>query len=83
MDTLRATLMDGEKVMEVMRQNVSYRKIEIKGKQRLVNGQPCLIKGVNRHERDPDGGYVVSVKNMIRDIKVAKHLNINAIRTSH
>lgn len=52
-------------------------------KQLLVNGQPVLIKGVNRHEIDPDGGYVVSVKNMIRDIKVAKQLNINAIRTSH
>lgn len=81
--TLRATLMDGDKVLEVIRQNVGFRKIEIKGKQLLVNGQPVLIKGVNRHEIDPDGGYVVSVENMIRDIKVAKQLNINAIRTSH
>ena len=83
MYTLRATLMDGDKVLEVIRQNVGFRKIEIKGKQLLVNGQPVLIKGVNRHEIDPDGGYVVRVENMIRDIKVAKQLNINAIRTSH
>lgn len=75
--------MDGDKVLEVIRQNVGFRKIEIKGKQLLVNGQPVLVKGVNRHEIDPDGGYVVSVENMIRDIKVAKQLNINAIRTSH
>lgn len=81
--TLRATLMDGEKTVEVIRQNVGFRKIEIKDKQMLVNGQPVLIKGVNRHEVDPDGGYVVSVENMIRDIKVAKQLNLNAIRTCH
>ena len=81
--TLRATLMDGEKTVEVIRQNVGFRKIEIRNKQMLVNGQPVLIKGVNRHEVDPDGGYVVSVENMIRDIKVAKQLNLNAIRTSH
>lgn len=81
--TLRATLTDGGKTVEVIRQNVGFRKIEIKGKQMLVNGQPVLIKGVNRHEMDPDGGYVVSVDRMINDIKVAKQLNINAIRTSH
>lgn len=81
--TLRATLMDGEKTVEVIRQNVGFRKIEIRNKQMLVNGQPVLIKGVNRHEVDPDGGYVVSVENMIRDIKVAKRLNLNAIRTCH
>ena len=75
--------MDGDKVLEVIRQNVGFRKIEIKGKQLLVNGQPVLIKGVNRHEIDPDGGYVVSVENMIRDIKVDKQLNINAKRTIH
>ena len=81
--TLRATLMDGEKTVEVIRQNVGFRKIEIRNKQMLVNGQPVLIKGVNRHEVDPDGGYVVSVENMLRDIKVAKQLNLNAIRTCH
>lgn len=81
--TLRATLLSDGKVVEVIRQNVGFRKIEIKNKQMFVNGQPILIKGVNRHEVDPDGGYVVNVENMIRDIKVAKQLNINAIRTSH
>lgn len=81
--TLRATLMDGDKVLGVIHQNVGFRKIEIKNKQMYVNGQPVLIKGVNRHELDPDGGYVVSVERMIQDIKVAKELNINAIRTCH
>ena len=51
--------------------------------QLLVNGQPVLIKGVDRHELDPDGGYVVSVDRMIQDIKVMKQLNVNAVRTCH
>ena len=80
---LRATLLDGSNTLEVIHQNVGFRKIEIKNSQVLVNGQPVLIKGANRHEIDPDGGYVVSVERMIQDIKVAKQLNINAIRTSH
>ncbi len=49
----------------------------------LVNGQPVLIKGANRHEIDPDGGYVVSMERMIQDIKIMKRLNINAVRTCH
>ena len=62
---------------------VGFRKIEIKDKQFLVNGQPVLIKGADRHEMDPDGGYVVSVERMIQDIQVMKRLNINAVRTCH
>ncbi len=62
---------------------VGFRKVEIKNKQFLVNGQPVLIKGADRHEMDPDGGYVVSVERMIQDIKVMKRLNINAVRTCH
>ena len=80
---LRTTLIDNGKILEVIHQNVGFRKIEIKNKQMYVNGQPVLIKGVNRHEIDPDGGYVISMERMIQDIKVAKELNINAIRTSH
>lgn len=48
-----------------------------------MNGQPVLIKGVNRHEIDPDGGYVVSVDRMLQDIRLMKENNINAVRTSH
>ena len=81
--TLRTILEDNGNTLQVIHQNVGFRKIEIKDKQMFVNGQPILIKGVNRHELDPDGGYVVSMERMIEDIKVAKQLNINAIRTSH
>lgn len=62
---------------------VGFRKVEIKNKQFCVNGQPVLIKGADRHEVDPDGGYVVSVDRMIQDIKIMKRLNINAVRTCH
>ena len=77
------TLKQGDKVLEVIRQRVGFRHIEIKGGQLLVNGQPILIKGADRHELDPDGGYIVSVDRMIQDIKIMKQLNINAVRTCH
>lgn len=60
-----------------------FRTVEIKDKQVLVNGQPVLIKGVNRHEISTTGGYVISREEMIRDIRLMKELNINAVRTSH
>ncbi len=62
---------------------VGFRKVEIRNKQLLVNGQPVLIKGANRHEMDPDGGYCVSMERMVQDIKIMKRLNINAVRTCH
>ncbi len=80
---LYTTLKDGDKVIEVIPQNVGFRKIEIKNAQFLVNGQPVLIKGVNRHEIDPDHGYCISMERMLQDIKVMKQLNVNAVRTCH
>ena len=77
------TVRQGGKVLEVVRQRVGFRHIEIKGGQLLLNGQPILIKGADRHELDPDGGYIVSVERMIQDIKIMKQLNINAVRTCH
>ncbi len=68
---------------EYIREQVGFRHVEIKGGQLLVNGQPILIKGVNRHELDPDGGYVVSRERMEQDVKIMKELNINAVRTCH
>ncbi len=71
------------RVLEAVRKKIGFRHIEIAGGQLLVNGQPILIKGADRHELDPDGGYVVSVERMIQDIRIMKQLNINAVRTSH
>ena len=81
--TLIMTLKQGDKVLEAIRQRIGFRHVEIKGGQLLVNGQPILIKGADRHELDPDGGYIVSVERMIQDIKIMKYLNINAVRTCH
>ena len=76
--TLRATC--GSEVIPV---KVGFRKVEIVNAQVLVNGQPVLFKGVDRHELDPDGGYVVSRERMLQDIQIMKKFNVNAIRTSH
>ena len=62
---------------------VGFRRVEIVNGQLLVNGKAVLIKGANRHEMDPDGGYVVSRERMIQDIKEMKRMNINAVRTCH
>lgn len=82
--TLELALLNAdESPIEVIHQPVGFRKVEIKNGLLLVNGQPILIKGADRHELDPDGGYIVSEERMIQDIRIMKELNINAVRTSH
>lgn len=81
--TLLASQYNNGQLSEVIPVKVGFRKVEIIGHQLLVNGQPVLIKGVNRHEMDPDGGYVVSHQRMEQDIQIMKQNNINAVRTSH
>ncbi|HET9571525.1 MAG TPA: glycoside hydrolase family 2 TIM barrel-domain containing protein [Bacteroidales bacterium] len=81
--TLKAVLKESSKVLEVIPLKVGFRKIEIKNAQLLVNGKPILIKGVNRHEMDPDHGYYLTKERMIQDIKIMKEFNINAVRTCH
>ena len=78
--TLYASLEGNNEIIPI---KVGFRKIELKNTQVLVNGQPILIKGANRHELDPDGGYVISKERMIQDIQVMKQFNLNAVRTCH
>ena len=80
---LRVTARSACKAEETVTLNVGFRSVEIKNAQLLVNGQPVLIKGVNRHEMSPDGAYNVTRDEMLRDIKVMKELNINTVRTCH
>ena len=80
---LVANLTENGKVVESIPIQVGFRKIELKNAQVLINGQPILIKGVDRHEVDPDYGYIISKERMIQDIKRMKELNINAVRTCH
>ena len=81
--TLVANLQENGKIIESIPIKVGFRKIELKNGQILVNGQAVLFKGADRHEMDPDKGYVVSKERMIQDIKRMKELNINAVRTCH
>ncbi|MBE0534637.1 MAG: DUF4981 domain-containing protein [Phycisphaerae bacterium] len=82
--TLVLTLHDAEgNLMEAESCRVGFRKIEIAGGRVLVNGQPVLFYGVNRHEHDPDHGRAIPITRMIQDIKLLKQNNINAVRTSH
>ena len=81
--SLIITLKKKDQVLQVVKQKIGFRNVAIKNGQLLVNGQPILIKGADRHELDPDGGYIVSVERMKQDIQIMKQLNINAVRTSH
>ena len=82
--TLKLSACNGAgEVVESTSLNVGFRTVEMKDGQLKVNGQPVLIKGVNRHELVPVKGYVVSEADMIRDIRVMKELNVNAVRTCH
>ena len=78
--TLRASMQGSNEVIPV---RVGFRKIELKGDQILVNGKAVLFKGADRHEMDPDGGYVVSPERMLQDIQIMKQFNLNAVRTCH
>ena len=70
-------------IAEMTSIRVGFRKVEIRNRQLLVNGQPIYIKGVNRNEFLPESGYVVTAESMIRDIELMKRHNINTVRTSH
>jgi len=71
------------KPLEYTGHDVGFRKVEIKGGQLLVNGRPIYLKGVNRHEHDPVTGHAVSLESMVRDVRLMKQFNVNAVRTSH
>src|ERR1039458_345269 len=70
-------------VLEVIPQNVGFRRVEIKGGRFLINGKAILVKGVNRHEHSADTAKYVPVDLMVKDIRLMKQFNINAVRTSH
>ena len=78
------TLNDEEgNVVEAIGNNVGFRDVRIRDGRVLVNGKPIRLRGVNRHEHDPEFGRVVSEERMIEDIKLMKQANMNAVRTAH
>ncbi|WP_207532119.1 glycoside hydrolase family 2 TIM barrel-domain containing protein [Desertivirga arenae] len=68
---------------EVMSTKIGFRQVEIKNSQLLVNGEPILLKGVNRHEIHPTLGKSVTTGSMIEDIRLMKQNNINTVRSCH
>lgn len=80
---LEVSVSDRKGVTENTAIQIGFRDVCIRGGQLLVNGEPVLIKGANRHEMNPYKGYTVSEADMIQDIQIMKQLNINAVRTCH
>ena len=62
---------------------VGFRRVEVSDRELLLNGYPVFIRGVNRHDHDPDTGKTVTVASMRRDAELMKQHNINAVRTAH
>lgn len=82
--TLVVELLDSEgKQIEITSKRVGFRKLEIKNGIALLNGMPVYFRGTNRHEHDPYKGRAVSRQFMMKDIKLLKQFNFNAVRTSH
>ena len=82
--TLVLQLLDKKmRVVEVITRQVGFREVKIEAGQLRVNGQPVYLKGVNRHELDPERGRAVTEAGMLQDIRLMKQHNINAVRTSH
>lgn len=81
--TVQVELKNKNKIVEVYHLPVAFRKIEVAGNQILFNGTPLKIRGVNRHEFEPNQGWVVSKEQMIKELKLMKQGNINFVRTSH
>ena len=69
--------------VEAVSTRIGFRKVEIVGREMLINGQPVLMKGVNRHEHDELHGKTISEESMMQDIYLLKQFNLNAVRTAH
>ncbi|MHA1795269.1 MAG: glycoside hydrolase family 2 TIM barrel-domain containing protein [Promethearchaeota archaeon] len=82
--TIVISLIDpNAQTVEVISFPFGFRTVEICDRQLLINGRPILLKGINRHEHDPDRGRAVTRNQMEQDVKLMKRFNINAVRTSH
>jgi beta-galactosidase/beta-glucuronidase len=69
--------------LEHLAGKVGFRRVELRGNVFLVNGVAVKLKGVNRHDTDPDLGRAVTYEKMLKDVLLMKRHNINAVRTSH
>ena len=82
--TVVLELLDADgRTTEVKACRFGFRKVELKDRQFFVNGVSVKLKGVNRHEHDPDRGHAVEIGSMVRDIELMKQNNVNTVRTCH
>jgi beta-galactosidase len=63
--------------------NVGFRRVEVRDRALLVNGEPVRINGVNRHEHDDRTGRALTRESMESDVLLMKRFNVNAVRTAH
>lgn len=80
---LTISLLNKNKIISEKSIHFGFKQIEIKNEKLFVNRQPILLKGVNRHDYDPDTGWTVPEERIHQDLRILKQHNINAIRTSH
>lgn len=84
LEELIVELLDSEgAIVDSTKYMVGFRRVEIVGRDLLVNGKRILIQGVNRHDFDPQTGRVISRERMREELSLLKKFNFNAIRTSH
>ncbi|MEO0515339.1 MAG: glycoside hydrolase family 2 TIM barrel-domain containing protein, partial [Planctomycetota bacterium] len=82
--TLVISIKDGDTTLSSIPQRVGFREIEIDDRGRLlVNNNPVLMRGVNRHEHEPETAHAITLEGMLQDIELMKRHNFNAVRTSH
>jgi beta-galactosidase len=82
--TLAVTLRDSaSRVIESSACRIGFKRIEVKNRELLINGKPVLIRGVNRHDHDSITGKIISRETMLKDIRLLKQFNFNAVRTAH
>jgi beta-galactosidase len=82
-DLVVELLDDGGSVVDAVELPIGFRRVEVVGHELLVNGEPVLIKGVNRHDHDPRRGKAVTTASIEADLVLMKQHNLNAVRTSH
>ena len=68
---------------EVIVDRIGFRTIEIRDKVVYFNGEKIKFRGVNRHDSDPETGFVIDVRQIKKDLMLMKQHNFNAIRSSH
>ena len=81
--TLTVSLCDGDALLETVTQRVGFRRVEIVGGEMRLNGKRIMLRGVNRHEYDPENGRVMTREKTREDLLLMKKHHINAVRTSH